>query len=117
VSVVPRDPRHHGNIDGICQRDPKVKWEVYSELNGGEAHETKVAIGVEARGVGVGELLDYISALEPRAEGEQTEDHCDSREEERPHENEGVCKRGVVEGGITANTLNDVGTVTLNNNV
>ena len=117
MSVFPGDPRHHGNVEGIRQGDPKAKWEVDSELNGGEAHEAEVAIGVEARRVGVGELLDDTSALEPRAEGEQAEDHCDTREDERPHENEGVCYRGVVEGGITANTLNDVGTVTLNNNV
>ena len=117
MSVFPRDPRLQGNVDEIRQHHPKTNWEADGELNSGEAHEAEVAIGVEARSVGDIELFDRISASEPRAEGEHAVDDGDTREENRPHEKEGVCKRSVVVGGITAQTLNNVGTVTLNNNV
>jgi hypothetical protein len=51
------------------------------------------------------------------AKGEHAIDGSDEGEEGRPHKEERVCKGDIVVGDPTANALNDVAAMTVNNDV
>jgi len=64
--------------------------------------------------VRVEELLDHDSALEKGAKGEDAVDDGDEREDTWPHGEKGERRRCEVDGGPTANALDDVPAMTLN---
>jgi hypothetical protein len=97
VGVFPRDPGGDGIVEGIGQDLEETEWEGDGEFDSREAHEAEVAIGVEARGVGVEELLDHVSALEKGTKGEDSVDDGDEGEEGGHIRREGMqaghCRR------------------------
>jgi len=114
VGIFPRYPGEHGRVKGIGQNHEETEWEGDGEFNGREAHEAEVAIGVEARGVGVEELFEHIPAPEKGTKGEDTIGDCDEGEHARPHKEERISRRDVVDGEPTAYALDDVRAVALN---
>jgi len=121
VGVFPRYPREDGFIDSLVQKYEETEWESDSELGAREAHEAKVMIGFEDRGVAVEdrgfaveEFRDHPLALYIGAEGEHSVGDGDEGEDARPHPEKWKCKCGVVHGERTSQALDDVCAVTLN---
>ena len=85
VSVFPRYPRVDGVVDSCVQNHEETEWEGNSELDGREAHEAEVVIGIKVRDIQVEELLERISAFEKGAKGEDSVDAGDEGEDARPY--------------------------------
>lgn len=51
MDIIPRDPGAEVVVEGRVQELVETEWEGNDELDGREAHEAEVAIGIETRGV------------------------------------------------------------------
>lgn len=115
MGVFPRYPRVQGSVDNADQYLVETKWECDSNLDAREAHETEVAIGIEARTIRVEELLDHDSTFEKGAEREDSVGGGDEGEYARPNPEKCYCNWGIVDGECTTEAFEEVCTVALSN--
>ena len=114
MSVFPRYPRIDGVVESIAQNLEETEWEGDGELDGREAHEAEVAIGINVRDLQIEELLERLSAFEKGAKGEDSVGAGDEGEDARPYPDKWESKRSIIHGGPTTQALDNVGAVTLN---
>ena len=114
MSVFPRYPRVDDVVESIAQSHVETEWEGDGELDGREAHEAEVAIGIKARDIRVEELFKRISAFEKGAKGEDSVGAGDDGEDARPYPDKCDSKWSIMYGRPTTQALDNVAAVTLN---
>ena len=115
MSVFPRYPRVDGAAERIGQNHGESEWKADGEIDGTEAHEADVVIGINVRDIQVEELFERPSAFEKGAKGEDSVGAGDEAEDARPYPDKWESKRSIMHGGPATQALDNVAAVTLNN--